>query len=184
MSLTLPGDRLGNAMEYMPGPGVYERDGELFAALTGELVRDEQNTELRVKPVVSVPLEISAGERVLGRVHSVRESMATIEVVRVKGKARQVGTWVMGTLHIARMSEDYVSDINEVYRVNDLVQAKVDETKPALKLNTKAGRDGVVGARCSSCRDRLTMVDGELFCTECRQREARKISSEYGQVQL
>ena len=184
MSLTLPGDRLASAMEYVPGPGVDERNGELFAALTGELVRDEQNTELRVKPAVSVPLEISAGEQVLGRVHSIRESMATIEVVRVKGKARQVGTWIMGTLHIARMSEDYVSDINEVYSVNDLVQAEVDETKPALKLNTKKGRDGVVGARCSDCRDRLNVVDGELFCTECRQREARKLSSEYGQVQL
>ena len=48
MSLTLPGDRLASAMEYVPGPGVYERNGELFAALTGELVRDEQNSELRV----------------------------------------------------------------------------------------------------------------------------------------
>ena len=36
MSLTLPGDRLASAMEYVPGPGVYERNGELFAALTGE----------------------------------------------------------------------------------------------------------------------------------------------------
>ena len=184
MSLILPGDRLASAMEYMPGPGVYERDGELFAALTGELVRDEEHTELRVKPVVSVPLEIRAGDRVLGRVQSVRDSMVTIEVVRVKGNSRQVGTWVMGSLHVARMSEDYVSNTNDVYSVNDLVQERVDETKPALKLNTKSGRDGVVGARCRGCRDHLKVVDGELFCGECRKTEARKLSSEYGQVQL
>ena len=184
MSLTLPGDRLASAMEYMPGPGVYERDGELFAALTGELVRDEEHTELRVKPVVSVPLEIHTGDRVLGRIQSLREKMATIEVVRVKGKSRQVGTWVMGSLHVARMSEDYVSNTNDVYSVNDLVQARVDETRPALKLNTKSGSDGVAGALCSGCRDHLKMVDGELFCGECRKTEARKLSSEYGQVQL
>ena len=35
-----PGDPVGSAMEYMPGNGVYEENGELFAGVCGELKED------------------------------------------------------------------------------------------------------------------------------------------------
>ena len=38
-----PGDPVGSAMEYMPGNGVYEENGELFAGICGELKEDNQN---------------------------------------------------------------------------------------------------------------------------------------------
>ena len=38
-----PGDKLASAMEYMPGKGVYEEKGELFAGVCGEVKEDNEN---------------------------------------------------------------------------------------------------------------------------------------------
>ena len=40
-----PGDPVGSAMEYMPGNGVYEENGELFAGICGELKEDNQKCQ-------------------------------------------------------------------------------------------------------------------------------------------
>ena len=73
-----PGDPVGSAMEYMPGNGVYEENGELFAGICGELKEDNQNMVVSIKPSVSTPVEINEGDIVFGRVQSVRDSMVSV----------------------------------------------------------------------------------------------------------
>ena len=82
------------------------------------------------------------------------------------------------------MSKEYVSDIREIYQVNDLIQATVIKSKPAIELSTADEKDGVVFARCGTTHDILKLVDGELWSEELRERVPRKISSMYGKVQV
>ena len=179
-----PGDPVGSAMEYMPGNGVYEENGELFAGICGELKEDNQNMVVSIKPSVSTPVEINEGDIVFGRVQSVRESIVSVEVLKVKDEKRSVGNYTVGTLHIAKMSTEYVSDVKKMYQVNDLIQATVIKSKPAIELTTSAKADGVVFARCNVTHDILKLVDGELWSEELRRRVTRKTSSMYGKVQV
>ena len=41
-----PGDKLASAMEYMPGKGVYEEKGELFAGVCGTVKEDNENERI------------------------------------------------------------------------------------------------------------------------------------------
>lgn len=179
-----PGDKLASAMEYMPGKGVYEEKGELFAGVCGTVKEDNENMKISIIPSVSVPLEIFDGDVVFGKIQSVRDSMVSVEIVKVKGNNRSIGGYTVGTLHIAKMSKEYVSDIREIYQVNDLIQATVIKSKPAIELSTADEKDGVVFARCGTTHDILKLVDGELWSEELRERVPRKISSMYGKVQV
>ena len=110
--------------------------------------------------------------------------MVSVEIVKVKGNNRSIGGYTVGTLHIAKMSKEYVSDIREIYQVNDLIQATVIKSKPAIELSTADKKDGVVFARCGITHDILKLMDGELWSEELRERVPRKISSMYGKVQV
>ena len=179
-----PGDKLASAMEYMPGKGVYEENGELIAGVCGTVKEDNDNMKISIIPSVSIPLEIAEGDTIFGRIQSVRDSMVSVEIIKVKNNKRKIGGYVVGTLHIAKMSKDYVSNINEIYQINDLIQATVIKCKPAIELSTSSNEDGVVFARCGTTHDILKIVDGELWSEELRQRVPRKISSLYGKIQV
>ena len=71
-----------------------------------------------------------------------------------------------------------------MYQVNDLIQATVIKSKPAIELTTSPKADGVVFARCNVTHDVLKLVDGELWSEELRRRVTRKTSSMYGKVQI
>ena len=60
-----PGDKLASAMEYMPGKGVYEENGELFAGVCGEVKEDNEHMKISIEPSVSVPLEINEGDVII-----------------------------------------------------------------------------------------------------------------------
>ena len=99
-------------------------------------------------------------------------------------KRQSIGNYTVGTLHVAKMSKDYVSNVKDVYQSNDLIQATVIKNSPAIELATNADDDGVVFARCNVTHDVLKVVDGELWSEELRRRVPRKISKMYGKVQV
>ena len=78
-----PGDKLASAMEYMPGKGVYEENGELFARVCGEVSEDNENMKISILPSVSVPIEIKEGDTVFGRIQMTRDSMASVEILKL-----------------------------------------------------------------------------------------------------
>ena len=58
-----PGDVLASAMEYMPGKGVYEDNGELIAGVCGIVKEDTENMIISIEPSVSVPVEVKEGDK-------------------------------------------------------------------------------------------------------------------------
>ena len=53
---------MASAMEYMPGNGVYEENGELFAGICGKLKEDNQKMMVSIEPLVSTPVKINRSE--------------------------------------------------------------------------------------------------------------------------
>ena len=53
-------------MEYMPGNGVYEENGELFAGVCGIKEEDNENMTINIQPSVSVPINIKENDVVFG----------------------------------------------------------------------------------------------------------------------
>ena len=131
-----------------------------------------------------MPVEFTEGDRIFGKIQSVRDSMVSVEVLKIKGVKRSIGNYTVGTLHIAKMSRDFVSNIRELYQVNDLIQATVIKAKPAIELTTSHDDDGVVYAKCDVTHEDLKIVDGKLWSEELRKVVNRKISKQYGKIQV
>jgi len=179
-----PGDVLASAMEYMPGKGVYEDNGELIAGVCGIVKEDTEKMIISIESSVSTPTEFKEGDKVFGRIQTVRDSMVSVELLKIKGVKRSIGNYAVGTLHIAKMSKEYVSNVRDLYQTNDLIQATIIKAKPAVELTTSHDDDGVVYAKCDVTHEDLKIVDGKLWSEELRKIVNRKISKQYGKIQV
>ncbi len=171
----MPGDRIGLAEEYVKGEGVYEENGELFAAIAGILVIEDRIASVRTAKTIPV---IKKGDVVLGRVVDVRNNMALVEVARKKGVERELVRRSTGVLHISNVAEQYVENMIAAVGYLDVIKARVVDD--SLRLSTKEVEMGVVKALCSSCRHELVLEGDTLKCPRCGSVEKRKLSPDYG----
>src|SRR6266699_1982625 len=89
-----------------------------------------------------------------------------------------------GTIHISNVSEEYTEDIHDMYRLGDIIRAKVIQVKPSLQLTTAEPSLGVVKALCSVCRGPLEMRGRELYCPRDERSERRKLAADYADLKL
>ncbi len=172
----MPGDRVGYAEEFLAGEGVYEENGELFAAVAGETVVEDR--VLKVKPIKELP-KIVKGDVVLGRVVDVKNSMALVEIVRKKGFDRELMHTGIAALHISNVQDGYTKDLSNSIGYMDIIKARVvDENR--LSLSTKEPEMGVIHSICSVCKTPMVKEGDKLKCPNCGKVELRKISKDYG----
>jgi len=176
MKFVMPGDRIGFVEEYVAGDGVYEENGEIFAAVAGKVIIKDRTVS--VEPVKRLPL-IEKGDVVLGRVVDVRNSMAFVELARKKGFDRSLMHTGIAALHVSNVQKEYLKDINEAIGYMDIIKARVVDAK-ALKLSTKEPEMGVLKSICSVCRHELVREGKVLKCPNCGNVEKRKMSTDYG----
>ena len=179
----LPGDEVAVEEEYLAGEGTYNRDGAICAAVVGELELD--NDDMIAKVVAVNPMaELKEGDIVFGVIDAVRASMAVCSVVAMDGRDRGVSGDTYGTIHISKVSPDYVQDMGREVRPSDIVRAKVIQTKPSLQLTTVDRHLGVVKALCRRCRMPMVPSNKGLYCEECKRTETRKVADDYGCVKV
>jgi len=178
----LPGDEVAVAEEYLPAEGTYEEGGIVYSALTGELKMNDSDKTVTVKaenPMISLAI----GDSVFCEVTDVRASMAICEVVMVEGKSRNITGDTNGTIHVSKISHDYVQDVGREYRPSDIIRAKVMQVKPSIQLNTTDAHFGAVKSLCQACRSKLRRAEKGLYCDLCEAYESRKIADDYGDVE-
>src|SRR4030067_254438 len=73
-------------------------------------------------------------------------------VTAIHGRPGEISGQAEGTIHISNVSEEYTEDIHDMFRLGDVVRAKVIQTKPSLQLTTAEGLLGVVKALRGECR--------------------------------
>lgn len=183
--LVLPGDEIAAAEEYIPGDGTFEEDGTVFAAWLGELELDSREFVARVRPRTTTPCVLREGDMVLGRVRSIRKSFISVDVVRrVDQPDREIAGDTRGTLHISKISKDYIEDIDDALHIGDLIRAKVIEVEPAIQLTTKYHEYGIVKSWCPRCRTEMEAKGKGLVCPECDWKARGKVASDYGSGRL
>jgi exosome complex component CSL4 len=182
--IILPGEEIGTSEEFMAGEGTYEEEGRIYAECTGVLEIDSSEMVARVKSLPSTPIILKAGDLVIGYVNEIKGNIAVIDVIRLSGSERAISSDTSGSIHISKVSEDYISSIGWAFRVGDIIRAKVIQTEPSLQLSTIGAELGVLKSLCIACRTPLVRKDQDLYCPNCERLWQKKIASDYGEGKL
>jgi len=185
--LVLPGDYLGVIEEFMPGEGVREENGELYATRAGKVRIDPEKMEISVEPATDTPPLPKVGDVVLARVIEVRPQAVIVQLLQIEGREndREIATSKLAGIHISQIKEGFVEDITREFKIGDIVRARViANEKSPIQLSTKEPDLGVVYALCSRCRTPLIRRGDRLICPRCGNVETRKLSPLYRRIRV
>lgn len=179
--IVAPGDLLGTAEEFLPGPGTYEDGGRIFAALFGRPRVDPREGAVEVEAVNAIP-KLNSGDLVYAKVDEIKTAMAVCTVLASAKSQRGVPGAPEGTVHVSKAKEGYTESLQREFAPGDILLATVLQSRPSIKLSTAAPDLGVVAARCQVCHGPLTAASppGELHCPRCGHREHRKTARHFG----
>lgn len=178
----LPGSFLGVVEEFTPGKGAYEEDGKIYSAIIGVAEYDMKGRKAKVNPKVKQPPSPSAGDTVICEVVALREKMALVEILALRGhEDRKITGSTKARIYISQSSQRYVKQLSNEFRTSDIVRARVRRVnKEPLELSTVDADLGVIRALCSKCRTALKRKGNSLECPNCGNIEMRKLASDYG----
>ncbi|HDH44969.1 MAG TPA: RNA-binding protein [Thermococcus sp.] len=185
--LVLPGDYLGVIEEFLPGEGIIEENGELYAARAGRVKIDLEKIEISVEPVTDVPPLPQVGDIVIARVLEVKSQAAIVELLKIEGRKgyREIATSKLAGIHVSQVKDGYVESMNSEFKIGDIIRAKVlTNEKSPIQLTTREPNLGVIYALCSSCKVPLVRRSNVLVCPKCGRRESRKLSTYYRKLKL
>lgn len=183
--LVYPGDPVGVAEEFVPGPGTYEENGEVFAATMGFLKLDTTDFVASVERFTPEPAVVRPGDLVIGVVNATRGSMAIVEVKALAhNPQRGIGGDTNGTLHVSKASEKYVESMEDAFRVRDILRARVLGVEPAIQLTTKGPDLGVLKSYCPRCGTPMDRKGKGLLCPACDWKATGKLAEDYGTGQI
>lgn len=182
-NIVAPGDKLGASEEWLPGKGTYEEEGYVYSSVFGRVEYDHENLVANVIPINPVS-EVEEGDIVYGKIRNNRGSIASMSINLVEGEPRGISTDLEGSLHVSKISNDYIESVDSVFKKGDIVRAKVTQVEPSIQLISQSKDLGVVKGFCTNCRKDLALKRGKLYCENCDHYEKRKISSAYGKIKL
>lgn len=179
--LVIPGDFIGVAEEFLPGPGTYERGYRVRAALVGRLVRDAVNKVASVRPL-KVPAMPRSGATALATISEIREDFAIARIFAVEGSP--LPYTFTGILHITQVAErgGGAKHLYDYIRIGDIVRTRVLNDCPPYLLTLREAKLGVVLASCSRCGATLRPSGERLKCPQCGNVESRKLGHGYGRL--
>jgi exosome complex component CSL4 len=176
--MVLPGDELATSEEYIPGPGTYERDGMIYAAVAGKPSFNESDMTVCVTAAQRTAV-LSAGDIVLGEVTNVSNTIANVSISGLSNSRERWFSGETGAIHISKASDSYTDDMRKEFKAGDLVRVKVVQAAPSMQLTTREPELGVLKARCGRCRSFLQNRSGKLQCPDCERQEHRKLAADF-----
>ncbi len=181
--IVIPGQKIGVIEMYLSGPGTYEKDGIIYAAITGRLQVDQREKKVYIVPKEHKPSLPKEGDVVVGKIVMVRKQMAIANITNKHGFYPT--TDFEGMIHISQVSKSYLDSLSDAFKTGDVVRAVVinDEVIP-FHINTAAPNFGVILAVCSECGEVLKLEGRRLQCPVCRNIERRKVANDYGKYKL
>jgi len=185
--IVLPGDYLGIIEEFLPGEGIIEENGELYAARAGRVKINPEKIEISVEPLTDTPPLPQLGDVVIARVIEVKPQAAIVQLLKIEGRKgyREIATSKLAGIHISQVRDGYVESMSNEFKIGDIVRARVlTNEKSPIQLTTKGADLGVVYALCSSCRAPLVRRGNVLICPKCGRTETRKLSTCYRKLKL
>lgn len=183
--LVLPGDQLGFSEEYLGGPGTYEGEGMIYAAVVGKMQMDSKERKISVDIKANKIPQIKDGDTIIGVIHDIKTQFITVEILKIVGEKRNLPGYVSGSIHISQARDTYVSDLEREFGVGDVVIAKVtNANRSPISLTTAPKEMGVMKGNCLKCNLPLEIVDKKLKCSNCGRTLTRKLSTDFGKGYL
>ena len=180
--LVLPGEVLCTYEEYIPSSWTYVEDGYIKASINGRILIDDDERTISVSSI-NAPECLKVGDYVIGHITEVKQNKALVTIKMIKGNNREIVTGYKGFIHISKANEDFVSSLHDMFKIGDIVEAKVVNIYgfEYIDLSTSEEETGVIKAMCVDCRRFMKLVDNKLVC-ECGKTDSRNISSNYGGI--
>lgn len=178
--VAVPGDLIGVAEEFLPGPGTYEVNYQIRSAIVGRVVKDLRSKVVRVEPLKVLKMP-QPGATVLAVVTEIREDFARAKILAVNNVFTHY--YFTGILHVTQVVER-VGEVKHMFnyvRLGDLVRARVLNHTPPYLLSIRDPKLGVVLASCSRCGATLKLHGEKLKCSQCGNVETRKVGHGYGE---
>jgi exosome complex component CSL4 len=176
----LPGEALSTEEEFEPGKNTFVEGGEVLSDSLGVAVEDSRQKTVSVEKAVDVsPAQVN--DIVIGEVMLVKENSVSLSICTGQGeRGRKVLLRTSALLPIRLVSRDFVKNLRDMFRIGDLVKAKIASVSPfAVDVRTNEPELGVIRAFCSKCRQPLHLFGARLKCLGCGSTEQRKISRDY-----
>ncbi len=180
----LPGDKVAISEELKAGKGTYEKDGEIIASMVGKFRVNKEEMAAEVEPLSSIPLILKTGEIAIGEIKQMTESMIILKIIHIAGKKREMAGERDAAIHISNVSDEFVENLRDKYRIGDILRGRVIRVEPAIHLSTRGKEFGVIKAYCTNCRNPLIRKDDILECPSCGRVETRKMADDYGEGNL
>ncbi|MCX8158248.1 MAG: exosome complex RNA-binding protein Csl4 [Candidatus Diapherotrites archaeon] len=177
----LPGYFISNCEEFLPGRNTFEYNDKIYSDSIGIKEEDMSNRVANVRKLTRElePLDLDCV--VLGIIEKNKDFFSLVRLFKAYKDSKEVViTNSYAFLPIHNMANFYIKDIRDLFRIGDLVKARVVEiTNFSVTLTTKDVSLGVVKAFCTNCRHTLSREGVYLRCKNCNSLERRKISSDY-----
>jgi len=182
----LPGDHVGNSIEYLPGFGVYAEEDDLYSSNIGNLEIDSERRLARLNIKTRVPKLQGIGTITFGVVAGVTSNSAIVDLVPVQTKnLHLIPRGVPAVLRVSEVKRGFVEDLHSEIKSGDIIKVKIiDVSRHTVSLSINRGDLGVVKASCLRCRSMLEKQGYKLKCPKCGYVENRKLSSEYDSVKI
>ncbi|MHA1819470.1 MAG: exosome complex RNA-binding protein Csl4 [Promethearchaeota archaeon] len=179
------GEYLGDEMEYVAEDStkIYEQDGKLYAAITGNLKVNARRRTLNIKPA-RIPKRpfITRGDLIIGRVDYVRKFTVGVRIFKVNNYFIFDNSNLYGNIHVSNVSKQYIEKIDDAFKKTDIVRAKILRNEGLeYEMVTDSPFLGVILADCPVCGTTLVKKGRDfLECPYCGYESRRKLSNDYG----
>ena len=168
----IPGEKIAQIEEYLPGDNTFEDDETIRATTIGEIRLDssERLASLNSQTQITVP---KVGDIIIGVVEANLPSMIAIMIKYVNGKKVVADLeCICVTRHIRKKNIALAQDIVKVEiisHINGTIHASID--KPEL---------GVLFTKCRKCFGTVVKMRDAVKCKDCGWIDDRKLSTEFG----
>lgn len=175
-----PGEAVGAIEEYKPGFGTVNDDGTIRATVSGVIGINKEHRMISIIPKTKTPNSITEGDIVIASITDVRESNARVDIAAAERNLdEEIVNKGNAEIYVSNIKDGFAKSVAEEFHVGDIVRAKVIDSAK-IGLSTVEPEFGVLKAYCSKCKTSLTRNGDELVCSNCGNRERRKLAEGYG----
>lgn len=180
--IVLPGEILCTYEEYIPSDWTYVEEGYIKASIYGKIIIDDKEKTIQIESD-NAPEHIKLNDLVICHVTEVKQHKVLVTIKKIIGSNRDLITDYKGYVHISRATDDYVVSIHNLFKIGDIVEAKVIAVSKSgyVELTTADESLGVIKAMCVNCRHFMYLNNDYKLSCNCGLTDSRKISNKYGE---
>ena len=182
-TIVTPGTVVGNIETNTMGAGVEEKDGDIIALLTGNLVESDGMISIETHNAL---LRVEVDDLVIGEVVKLNEKSGEIKILSVEGKSNRsiMADQEYAQFHVTKICDRFLHNTADGLRRRDIVRAKVIEVGNVVRVDMREDDScGVLHAICPSCGatfDAQSNGDWNVLCPVCGDKAFRALADDYG----